>query len=120
MKKIGFLSFCGVALMAMFLLTACGGDSAKQNVYLKKVAAYEAATEKIVNATDENALNEINSALESEIAEINSASVEEYERIFEEKMNNAEAYKADTEALEKAQDAYDNAYIEKHLSFKNL
>ena len=44
----------------------------------------------------------------------------EYEKIFEEKMTNADAYRADEDSLKAAQTEYDDLYIEKFIEFKNL
>ena len=71
-------------------------------------------------ATDAAALNEINVLLESEHAAINNECEAEYEQIYEEKMTNDDAYRADEDSLKAAQTEYDDLYIEKFIEFKNL
>lgn len=120
MKKINVFSACFIALLAMFTVVSCGADASRENVYTKKTAVYKAATVKINAAADAATLNEINAQLESEIAAINTECEAEYEKIFEEKMTNADAYRADEDSLKAAQSEYDDLYIEKFIEFKNL
>ena len=120
MKKINVISAWMIAVFAMFAILSCAADAVKENVYNKKTAAYKAATAKVNAATDAAALNEINVQLESELAAINNECEAEYEKIFEEKMTNADAYRADEDSLKAAQTEYDDLYIEKFIEFKNL
>lgn len=120
MKKINVISACVIAVFAMFAILSCAADAVKENVYNKKTAAYKAATAKVNAAADAAALNEINVQLESELAAINNECEAEYEKIFEEKMTNADAYRADEDSLKAAQAEYDDLYIEKFIEFKNL
>lgn len=117
MKKINVFSVC---MIAVFAILSCATDAVKENVYTKKAAAYKAATAKVDAAADAAALSEINAQLESELAAINNECEAEYEKIFEEKMTNVDAYRADEDSLKAAQTEYDDLYIEKFIELKNL
>ena len=119
MKKINVFSMFVVAVVAMFAIIACG-NATKGNVYTKKSAAYKVATAKVNAVTDVDALNDINALLEKEIAAINVECEAEYEKIFEEKLTNADLYRSDEDALKAAQKEYDDLYVEKYFELKNL
>lgn len=117
MKKINVFLVC---MIAVFAILSCATDAVKENVYTKKAAAYKAATAKVNAAADAAALSEINAQLESELAAINNECEAEYEKIFEEKMTNVDAYRADEDSLKAAQTEYDDLYIERFIELKNL
>lgn len=124
MRKTNVFCACFIALFAMFALISCGTGASKEevrdNVYTKKAAVYKAAAEKLGAATDVAALNEINTQLEKEIAAINTECEAEYEKIFEEKKTNVDAYRVDEDSLKAAQKRYDDLYVDKFMNFKNL
>ena len=98
MKKINLLI---ASVVALLVFASCGAGS-NGNVYTKKAAVYKAAIKKLNAATDAAALNEVNANLEKEIATINIECEAEYERIFEEKRGNIDAYKESEDALKAA------------------
>lgn len=124
MRKTNVFYACFIALFAMFAVISCGTgaskDKVRENVYTKKAAAYKAAAEKLGTAVDAAALNEINAQLEKEIATISTECEAEYEKIFEEKKVDIDAYRADEDSLKAAQKRYDDLYIDKFMNFKNL
>lgn len=116
MKKINLLI---ASVVALLVFASCGAGS-NDNVYTKKAAVYEAAIKKLNAASDAVALNEVNANLEKEIAAINIECEAEYERIFEEKRGNIDAYKESEDALKAAQTEYDDLYVERFMELKNL
>ena len=116
MKKINLFI---ASIVALLVFASCGAGS-NDNVYAKKAAAYKAAIAKLNGAADAAALNEVNANLEKEIAEINIECEAEYERIFEEKLSNIDAYKESEDALKTAQTEYDDLYVERFMELKNL
>lgn len=116
MKKINLLI---ASVVALLVFASCGAGS-NDNVYTKKAAVYKAAIKKLNAASDAVALNEVNANLEKEIAAINIECEAEYERIFEEKRGNIDAYKESEDALKAAQTEYDDLYVERFMELKNL
>ena len=116
MKKINLLI---ASVIALLVFASCGAGS-NDNVYTKKAAVYKAAIKKLNAASDAVALNEVNANLEKEIAAINIECEAEYERIFEEKRGNIDAYKESEDALKAAQTEYDDLYVERFMELKNL
>ena len=116
MKKINLF----IASVVALLVFASCGDGSNDNVYTNKAAVYKAAIKKLNAAADAAALNEVNSNLEKEIATINIECEAEYERIFEEKRGNIDAYKESEDALKAAQTEYDDLYVERFMELKNL
>ena len=116
MKKINLLI---ASVVALLVFASCGAGL-NDNVYTKKAAVYKAAIKKLNAASDAVALNEVNANLEKEIAAINIECEAEYERIFEEKRGNIDAYKESEDALKAAQAEYDDLYVERFMELKNL
>ena len=116
MKKINLFI---ASVVALLVFASCGAGS-NDNVYTKKAAVYKAAIKKLSAAADAAALNEVNANLEKVIATINIECEAEYERIFEEKRGNIDAYKESEDALKAAQTEYDDLYVERFMELKNL
>ena len=114
MKKINSILVSLVAVAALFL-ASCAGASKPENVFDKKISAYNGAVEKVLAAKEISELNGINEALENEIAGIEELCADELNKVFEEKAVNVDAYKSDEDSLKKAQTAYDDAYISRYL-----
>ena len=116
MKRINLFLLSAVAAVALLFVVSCGGgNSERENVFDKKVAAYAGATAKVASAKGVAELNEINAALESEIAAIDEECADEIKKIFEQKVENVDAFRSDEDSLKRAQTNYDDAYIVKYL-----
>ncbi len=92
------------------------GKKAKEvsaNYYIRLADMYNDALVKLKNAATLEELDAINNTLDSLQKAEKHKSAAELVRINNEIAENAEAYKADKDAEEKAWDAYEEAYLDK-------
>lgn len=107
-----------LAVLVLPFVVSCGGNKTElaKNVFEKKASVYQNAKEDIAAAKEISVLNEINMDLEKQIEDIDAQCEAELRKIQEERVENADAYKDDEDAMKEARKAYDDAFIEKYLN----
>lgn len=88
------------------------------NYYTRLADMYNDALVKLENAATLEELDAINNTLDSLQTAEKHKSAAEIVKINNEIAENPEAYKADIDAEKRAWDAYEKAYLDKHLELK--